>query len=482
MDGTGGTRKITERWVVEGTLKLETAASFGGGAGDLTDLMILRDHEGQPFIPGTSLAGALRSHLADLLGGYGSVEDGSVADLFGGAKQREHEAEAGFQSPLIVFDARIGAHVETEIRDGVKIDACTGVAEKSKKFDAELLPPGTAFNLRFDVVIEERNRDKNLVRLLAAALSGLTDSSISLGGRRSRGLGRVSAGPWRARRFDLTERKGWLRWLSTTPDERLEDDASDWPRDTTAPDDKRERFIADLRIRFDGALLIGAPNTSAAGPDVMHLRSRGQSILPGTSLAGVLRNRALRIARVVRNGKGDAERWVDRLFGPSFEGTKRSTVQAQASRLRVSENPITSERRLQTTRIAIDRFTQAPVDGALLEEEASYGGRVEKVRLEIRKPRQGEPGLLLLLLKDLLDRDLPVGGNSSVGRGVVEGTAVIVEKCSRATALRQDRWSIPPSAEDLAATVADLNALVTEFHDAPPLEEPERKEAPHASS
>lgn len=481
MDGGGGTRKIAERWVIEGTLRLETAASFGGGAGEITDVMILRDHRGAPFIPGTSLAGALRSHLADLLGGYGSREDDRVARLFGGARQKERETESGYQSPLIVFDAPLGSAEDTEIRDGVKIDARTGTAEKAKKFDAELLAPGTEFRLRFDLVIEERQRDQNLVATLAAALSGLTDGSIHLGGRRSRGRGRVSAGPWRARRFDLTTREGWLRWLSTVPGERLPDDTDDWPKDVAGEDDRRERFIADLAIRFDGPLLIGAPNTSASGPDVMHLKSGGQSVLPGTSVAGVLRNRALRIARVVRNGMEDADRWVDGLFGPSFQGTKGSGVPPRASRLRVSENPITDER-LRTTRIAIDRFTQAPVDGALLEEEASYGGTVEKLRLEIRNPRKGEPGLLLLLIKDLLDGDLPLGGTSSVGRGRVQGSAQIVDEC-RQQQLRRRSWSIPPRPEHLEETVADLNELVAEFHEAPVEfhKEPREKGASHVS-
>lgn len=466
MEGPGGIRRITGRWVIEGTLKLETAASFGGGSGERTDLMVLRDHEGTPFIPGTSLAGALRSHLADLLGGYESEEDNRVAALFGAAKQREREIEAGYQSPLIVFDARSTGTAHAEIRDGVKIDARTGIAEKTKKFDVELLPRGTMFQLRFELVLEERHQgNEDHAGLLVAALSGLADGSISMGGRRSRGLGCVTVAQWRARYFDLTTQQGWLQWLATEPETSLPDIATELPKHA-AIEDKRERFVADLALELEGALLIGAPNTTSAGPDVSHLKSGGQSILSGTSLAGALRNRALRIARVVHKNEGCAEQWVDRLFGPVFHGTKRSEAERKASRLRVSENPITGETRLQTTRIAIDRFTQAPVDGALLEEEASYGGRVEKLRLEIRKPRHGERGLLLLLIKDLLDRDLPLGGTSSVGRGVVKGTAKIRDTRGAAPSLRRDAWSVPPPPEEVADTVADLNALVSEFHTA----------------
>lgn len=465
MEGPGGIRTITARWVVEGALRLLTAASIGGGTGEVTDVAILRDHRGTPFLPGTSLAGALRTHLADRLGGFGSAEHEKVAALFGVAKRRKGGAgDTGHQSPLVIHDARPSSPAETEIRDGVKIVAATGIAETRKKFDAELLVPGTTFDLRFELVLGQRHDEGEMLALLEAALSGLGDGSISFGARRSRGLGRVQAESWRARRFDLTTREGWMEWLTTIPDERLGADASAWPpAGAERLGDERQRFIVDAALEVNGSILIGTPSTTAAGPDVVHLTSGGNSTLSGTSLAGALRNRALRIARAVRNGQGDADRWVDRLFGPSFEGTKRSSVEPRASRLRVSEAPITSDRRLQGVRIAIDRFTQAPVDSALVEEEASYGGAVRNVRLEIRRPNDGEAGLLLLVLKDLLTGDLPLGGTAAVGRGVVHGTATVTAGGSR--------WSLPPEPADVADTVAMFNDLVNELHRQPKLME-----------
>ncbi len=62
--------------------------------------------------------------------------------------------------------------------------------------------------------------------------------------------------------------------------------------------------------------------------------------------------------------------------------------------------------------------------GALFDEEPDYGGHVS-VRMELRQPEEGETGLLLLLLKDMLSGDLNVGGAGSVGRGVATGTGII---------------------------------------------------------
>lgn len=54
--------------------------------------------------------------------------------------------------------------------------------------------------------------------------------------------------------------------------------------------------------------------------------------------------------------------------------------------------------------------------------------------MEVRNPRSGELGLLVLLLKDLLSGDVAVGGTSSIGRGRFGGTAtVLMEDGTRVT-------------------------------------------------
>src|SRR5690606_6799699 len=128
----------------------------------------------------------------------------------------------------------------------------------------------------------------------------------------------------------------------------------------------------------------------------------GDSILPGTSLAGVLRSQTLRIARLVRRRQGDGDRWVDRLFGPRFEGQRPPPgFELFASRLRVGEAVIEGGLSRRQTRVVIDRFTQGVIPTALFDEAVQGGGSVQ-VRLEIRDPKPGELGLLVLVLKDLL--------------------------------------------------------------------------------
>jgi len=467
-------RRLRARWVVQATLELQTAAHLGGEPTDGTlDAPILRDRlEDLPLLTGTSLAGALRSHLTDVLGGYGCDGHPRVQALFG----MERGQNEGDQSPLIVFDS-LGSLPggATEVRDGVAVDPATGTAQEHKKFDLELLPAGTIFPLRVELLVPERHdrRDEEaLLGLLAATLGGLRPAGgVTLGKRGSRGLGEVACRGWCAGRFDLSDAAGWLAWLASDHDAPLpastqeaEDPIAALRRaagDLDIPNvgDERTRVVMEASLRLRGPLLIRSPGTDPAAPDVAHLTSAERPILPGTSLAGALRTRLLRIARLVREQQQDGDRWVGRLLGPRHQaGAIQRPGDLWASRLRIAERPIADGRRVRASRVRIDRFTQGVVAGALFDEEPQDGGATT-IRLELRDPEQGEVGLLLLGLKDLLDGDLPLGGTTAAGRGVVEGTLTVTLQDGAALHLR-------PGGADDPRSLERANEWIDEFHKA----------------
>jgi len=436
-------RGLKARWVLTAALRLATVAHFGGQGETALDMTILRcARTGQALLPGSSLGGALRAYLLDRLTGYGidinnqanwkAVDREEVAQVFGGSRA---DGE-GSQSPLIVFDA-LGTLPATspltEVRDGVMIATASGIAADHKKFDFEVLPAGTTFEIRCDLLIPRNADEGEILSLLDASLEGLATGDIHLGLRRSRGLGEVTCGGWSARRYDLATPTGWLNWIASDHTQRPDEESrltvseaiqSGMPKGTSISlcEDKRRRIVIDVEASVLGDLLIRSPNTQADGPDVMHLASGGQPVLSGSSLAGVIRAQALRIARLVHDqSREDAERsWITPLFGPREEGIRNPKLQPQGSRLRVFERAVSGGRPQRVTRVAIDRFTQGVVPHALFDEQPQVGGTVA-LRFELRNPRDGEIGLLLLVLKDLLTGQLPVGGSSSVGRGVLSG-------------------------------------------------------------
>jgi hypothetical protein len=109
----------------------------------------------------------------------------------------------------------------------------------------------------------------------------------------------------------------------------------------------------------------------------------------------------------------------------------------------VRETEITGglKNRVQS-RVKIDHLTGGAYPGGLFSQQPLWNVEAHRVaiHLDVRLRRPGQPtkpeqelsfqsqlGLLLLVLKDLWTSDLPLGGESSVGRGrLVGGEATIV--------------------------------------------------------
>jgi CRISPR/Cas system CSM-associated protein Csm3 (group 7 of RAMP superfamily) len=481
LDDAQPPRPIQARWVISGTLTLETAAHLKGESRAIVDMPVLRHPlEGRPLLPGTTLGGCLRSALADWLAGYrktpSELDKARIARLFGAERGDPY----GSQSALVIFDAlgELPEDLTIEIRDGVAIDPATGVAEAHKKFDFEVLPAGTRFPVRVDMILPSPGGgdEAELLSLLAGALDAFSYGEAHLGARRSRGLGQVRAS-WKARRFDLSTEQGWMQWLLTDHENplgqqpeygtALEAIRAAWPDGAEAlnyPEDRRRAIRIELHVSPVHDLLVRSPGANPEGPDAIHLRSAGRPVLPGTSVAGALRARALRIARLVREDKKDAEIWVERLFGPQIrEGEGSRQIRPAASRLRVAEVFIENSRPRRQTRIALDRFTQGVIEGALFQEQTEEGGSA-RVTLELLNPEPGELGLVLLLLKDVLNGRLTFGGSSGVGRGWMRGWVRLIFEDGLTAELEPGQ---PPRGE----AAGRIDEAIRQFHELPVLKE-----------
>ncbi len=424
------TRKIRERWIISGELELVTPASFSNGdAGGIVDLPLLTDPlTGEALLTGASLAGALRSYLHQFTA---SGTTRSPAEILFGGKREDAD---GKQSPLIVEDA-LGGEPRIELRDGVAIDPTTRTALEAAKYDRELLAAGTVFQIGFELVLNTQDYEHR-ARALAQALSGLEEGEIRLGGRKHRGLGQCRVRKWRAWRYDLTMAKGLRGWLAhdRNGESWEKEQLAPWtgarirewePLLATAPlTDERNRFILEGKFAIDGSVLIRAGFEAETAPDTTHLRSQRDGeeapILSGTTLAGVIRGQALRIARTVSNKEERARDIVNQLFGYMSQNAAEEEVRV-ASRVVVDESVIGGDYKdLVQSRVKIDRFTGGAYESALFTEQPIFGGETT-LRWEIKNPENAEIGLLLLVLKDLWTGWTTIGGEASVGRGRLRG-------------------------------------------------------------
>ncbi len=474
-------RDVIERVLISGRLALETPAHFGNGdAATLTDMTLARDPRDRnlALLTGASVAGALRAYLREYAGGYGAEGDRLSEELFG-----KIEHKTSYQSWLMIDDAlscptgseltaaASYAPASVELRDGVAIHPATRTAEDGKKYDIELLQAGTTFRLGFELLLTKDH--ERLLGALAVALRGLQAGEIGLGQRKRRGFGQCRVTEWHVRRYDLRTPQGLIGWLDD--DLAVGETGADIIKllklkDELLPtNDKRTSFTVDATFDLPGSLLIRSGAGAPGEPDMVHLRSlRGKDdapILSGTSLTGAIRARALRIANTIwPQDAQQASYLVDETFGRRIE---KSTDDPSGSRLIVHESELQGTRQLVQNRVKLDRFTGGSYPQALFSQEPAIGGTGAsvKIKMELRQRisdpgnlRQAQVGLLLLVLKDLWTGDLPLGGESSVGRGRLCGReATLVQKTGDK---EPTTWELKQAGDRLSATPAELEAYV----------------------
>lgn len=418
-------RRIVERIVVRADLVLDSPAHFGTGErGDLTDMDLARDAlTGAPLLPGTSIAGALRAALHQREHGYRTAEQRGSAtvakQLFGGSKV-DHE---GDQSPLIVDDA-IASSAATLVRDGVMLNAKTRTAAEKAKYDIELIPAGTTFPLRFELLLSaDHNRDMMLSALFTT-LSLLGDGAIALGAKKTRGLGSCHMASWRVLRYNLRDAAELVRYLRARDADELAAPTTDLASalgTPTAIPDQRRTVVLSFDAVIDGTMLVRGPLGAGALADAAQLTEGDRVVIPGSSIAGALRARAARILTTI----GVNDPLLQAIFGPEQDKVGKDST-AHAARLMVADAAITDSTVHIHNRVAIDRLTGGALDGALFNEQPAVGGtttltltlRCDQDENVVQSPAIG---LLLLLLKDLWTGDLPLGGTISIGRGRLAG-------------------------------------------------------------
>ena len=437
--------RIIERMVATGVWTSETALHTGGEETleNHVDMALLRTGGGAFFIPGSSIAGAARSHLSRMSAAsdkdYRSGgQSRAMHALFGDddhADSSRREA-ARYGSLLIVSDSLAITEASALVRENVRLDSKSGIADDRAKFNLEVLPAGVQFAFRVQLLVYEELPGKievaELKAYFQALLSAYATGQIGLGARTRKGLGRGRVAAWDVRRFDMTHRPHVGAWLRR-----------DWPGGEAVPlgkiaatsmQSKSAWLEIEADCRLKTSLLIRAGNEDPTLPDMTHLSENQKPLLSGTSLAGALRHRVERIANTLWGRDAGGRAAVD-LFGPLHKGKKGEGL--FAGRVWVSEQEVENCELAVQSRVALDRFTGGALETALFDEAACWpiAGDERNVRLQVRLELRGDEredqrfsALLLQGFKDLWLGDLTVGGETGVGRGVLEGLSAKLQR------------------------------------------------------
>ena len=388
--------------------------SLTNGEGEDTDLDLLLDQRGFPFIPGSSLAGILRSMVP-------SEEDQTA--LFGPLIGRNGEQEADGQlcskeSALIVSDAVLGygdecislKDIHISARDGVGINK-NGSAEDGAKFDFQVVETDKPYTAILELTYHDSEDDT--YRILSSLVEKITAEGIHAGQKTSRGYGFLEAEVYE-KTFDLLkEPDSWLEFDPFAP----EAFAGCRKIEKAVLFDENRIFIS-ASLRFTGTFSVRVYSSDIGEADyrpLMSYQEPGKPVIPGTTWAGVFRHHMQQLSEQFPIVFPVTVREINELFGVPAEDEK-----PRKSQIIFHETIINGGAPMLATRIALDRFTMSPKNTALFTSEVWEGGNGD---LEISLPAETNPILLQLLESSLLDLQnglLVFGSEGNIGRGRAE--------------------------------------------------------------
>ncbi|NJP12384.1 MAG: hypothetical protein HC769_22435 [Cyanobacteria bacterium CRU_2_1] len=466
-------RPINSRIQVCGTLVAESPLHVGGLEQSVeVDLSLAVNGQGQYYIPGTSLAGVLRAGMAAIDG----IDAGLIRTLWGFQPERDSNkpvTQTGHASFILIKDAVVTGG-QPERRDGVAIDRAWGATAEHMKYDRAILPKGSM--IAFHLTLEQQSQQSETSQIaLAKLIQALEQGEIRLGAAKTRGLGCVKLTNVQVQKQTFADRTKMLQvlqgqWesmaLPTTEQPVLSTQLQiqiDWqPIDPVMVKAEAAGIAVDIL------------------PLVSTVNDRLRLVLPGSSIKGALRSQAERIIRTVRADQDNLNQSFDQqvqlplvteLFGRAAKKVERQAngktqnsgiepsnaakvePSRQIGRLFVKDcyakNPIESQawdqvmaattsddlqKALQQAglehtqaahHVAIDRWTGGASDGALYSvlEPMNMAWHPIQLILELGQLaislQRPLLMLLLLLLRDLSSKRIPLGFAVNRGMGTI---------------------------------------------------------------
>ncbi len=448
---------LTPLSVSDGSVSLERIAPEDGEAPPQVNVVI-RSHDGKPYIPATGFKGALRAAARQ----YAGASD-LTQRLFGlnvGDKRNPGQVDFhdlhGFTAVATTNlphakPTNDGSYVETS----TAIDRDRGTVKDQHLFNDERLAPGCSFTGTLMVQAKTKDEGIAIVAELKALFAATAAEGLALGSDRGRGCGRVALAVSTVGYFGSKELAEWMTAGCTAPWSGACSPVSDPIHPASiAPDASHKPPVTlKFKLSMQGLFMVKDPSRVTAGingqePDANPalLDAQGMPALPARTLHGALRSQSERILRTMGIATGGAggidfdptKNVGDMLIEALYGSSARASGITQPAPPKCTNTPLAHTQDF----IAIDRFTGGGLDGAKFNAKPFYKPEFE-VTLKLRlhdaltaDHRAAARGLLLLTLRDLAEGDIPLGWGKRKGYGACTSANAVTDSALAMTGER----------------------------------------------
>lgn len=425
---------------------IETTTPFSIGSGNKTiktDSAVLKDVNGFPFIPGTTIAGLIRhalSYKQEVI--MGGQEEGSLLIVTEG---KMLDSNGNVLDGIIQqgdIDENTKKFKQCPIRQHARIGH-RGTTEEGGKFDEEIALKGTRFCFELELISDSSDNVK-----LKEILNIIRSSSFRIGSGSRSGFGSIKVVSCKYKTINLQNEKDREWYL-----EKSSSLAQDWEGDnydvTALYDSNWTSYCLELQPSDFILFGSGLGNENADMTFVREsyidwpegkacIKERENNILvPASSVKGAISHRvAFHYNKLVgiyadqlptdefAKHVGDNNLAVRTLFGT--EG--RNGEQKQRGCVLMSD--VIQERSSSSHKVlnhvAIDRFTGGAIDGALFDEEILYAKEEKTITLNFLVSNKAIEVEAIkkafeYTLNDICLGMLPLGGGVNRGNGCFTG-------------------------------------------------------------
>lgn len=437
--------KYRYRFLARVTMEAKTPVAIGSGEKDfISDSLVITDMYGLPYIPGTTVAGVVRSIVdpsqKDILFGFQKGEDGRGSEIvFTEAKILNSKGEVMDGIDISLQDELCTKCMTLPIRQHVRING-KGTAADKGKFDEQVVFAGVRFCFEFEIVSKDNNTE-NFTKIISA----INNAEFRLGSGSRSGFGQMEIVDVKQATIDMTKDDQLEDYLNKSSNLQESKMWRGWkPISINDPKVSQESVVYHLELTPDDFFMFGsgfgddsgnADMTGVRATKVVWDKSDHAAIkencvlIPASSLKGALRHRVAYYynkkkqawAGSGKEQEADKNDAVIALFGKS-DGKDIVRGNALFSDIIKEESSVTTK---YINHVSIDRFTGGAIDGALFTELADYGNKEKFTTVIVVKRSALKDGDIKFAfekaLDDLKNGMLPLGGGVNRGNGIFRG-------------------------------------------------------------